>query len=245
MMDYPNLAVLQANVNATKAKMADLEGQLAQARDENAAREREIITAMLKQAKLPDRLESRSFRAEVNQIAEHWSRYGPSKSGLTFGTLICHCRSLPRTDWDLLQRHPETFREQAPSVNERLGTWKWEVWEWFRKFVNPEFQKSCIVGEISNLFISVFSLSFGYANTLEEWFLKISRMIFSNSRINCNESKCRLAPQKPFSCLPQLSRILPQHRLIKLLKLRVLNHGVESPLAQPLVTQENAISPIQ
>ncbi|KAI6265162.1 hypothetical protein MCOR28_010971, partial [Pyricularia oryzae] len=128
--------------------MADLEGQLAQARDENAAREREIITAMLKQAKLPDRLESRSFRAEVNQIAEHWSRYGPSKSGLTFGTLICLCRSLPRTDWDLLQRHPETFREQAPSVNERLGTWKWEVWEWFRKFVNPEFQKSCIVGMV-------------------------------------------------------------------------------------------------
>ncbi|TLS23489.1 uncharacterized protein PpBr36_05816 [Pyricularia pennisetigena] len=143
-MDYPNLAVLQASVNATKAKVADLEGQLVQARDENAAREREMITAMLKQAKLPDRLESRSFRAEVNQIAEHWSRYGPSKSGLTFGTLICLCRSLPRTDWDLLQRHPETFREQAPSVNERLGTWKWEVWEWFRKFVNPELQKSCV-----------------------------------------------------------------------------------------------------
>ncbi|KAI6357153.1 hypothetical protein MCOR25_007728 [Pyricularia grisea] len=144
MMDYPNLAALQASVNATKAKVADLEGQLVQARDENAAREREMITAMLKQAKLPDRLESRSFRAEVNQIAEHWSRYGPSKSGLTFGTLICLCRSLPRTDWDLLQRHPETFREQAPSVNERLGTWKWEVWEWFRKFVNPELQKSCV-----------------------------------------------------------------------------------------------------
>lgn len=176
-------------------------------------------------------MELKFFRIKINQIAKYWFRYGPNKSGFIFGTLICLCRLFPKTDWDLLQRYPETFRKQTLSVNKRFGIWKWEIWKWFRKFVNPKFQKSYIIGKILNLFIFVFFFNFGYTNILKKWFLKISKMIFPNSKINCNASKCKLTPQKPFNCLPQFSKILPEHRLIKLFKLKILNHGIENPLA--------------
>uniref|UniRef100_L7IQ38 Uncharacterized protein n=1 Tax=Pyricularia oryzae (strain P131) TaxID=1143193 RepID=L7IQ38_PYRO1 len=124
---------LQDRVRAAKAKADALKAELLQAEHESAHLASEIekaerrafleeekneretqtrnsIRKFLQEAKLPQKLPPRSFRREANRIAEYWENHG-LESGLTFTSLMCLCQALPKTDWSLLEKYPDTFQE--------------------------------------------------------------------------------------------------------------------------------------
>lgn len=99
------------------------------------------------EAKLPQKLPPRSFRREANRIAEYWENHG-LESGLTFTSLMCLCQALPKTDWSLLEKYPDTFQELSSMVNRRFQ-FSWEMWTWYCKFLDPGRVESCALGELS------------------------------------------------------------------------------------------------
>lgn len=111
---------------------------------------RNIIRTILYETRLPEKLPPRFFRSEANQIAKYWAQYG-YESGFTFTSLMCLCQARPKTDWVLLEEYPDIFRELSSMVNHRFtgsNKFKWDIWLWFRKLIDPEWEESCVVGEL-------------------------------------------------------------------------------------------------
>ncbi|EHA56200.1 hypothetical protein MGG_16021 [Pyricularia oryzae 70-15] len=164
---------LQDRVRAAKAKADALKAELLQAEHESAHLASEIekaerrafleeekneretqtrnsIRKFLQEAKLPQKLPPRSFRREANRIAEYWENHG-LESGLTFTSLMCLCQALPKTDWSLLEKYPDTFQELSSMVNRRFQ-FSWEMWAWYCKFLDPARVESCAFGAVYDAF---------------------------------------------------------------------------------------------